>query len=178
MVPREDEVLCGAGVKHSYLPLGHHQGMARPSPCARTPSLVSGQQEKPKWLRQNGSQELWDQFKIIKIKQAVKLQCWCCWFPSPPPLQTHPKIWAWVGPLSWRRAPVWVVSSVCCRARVWEATVRKRRRRIHSPRAVYAFGSFLRLKKPGVAHPRHLHLHRSCMLSFSHSTIPGNFCFP
>lgn len=73
---------------------------------------------------------------------------------------------------------MWVVSSVCCGARVWEAPVRKRRKRIHSPRVVYAFGSFLRLKKPGVAHPRHLQLHRSCMLSFSHSTIPGNLCFP
>lgn len=49
---------------------------------------------------------------------------------------------------------------------------------IQSLRAVYAFGSFLRLKKPDVARPRHLQLHRSCMLSFSHSTIPGNLCFP
>lgn len=50
-------------------------------------------------------------------------------------------------------------------AHLWKATVRKRRRRIHSPRAVYAFSSFVRLRKLGVSHPQHLQLHHSCMLS-------------
>lgn len=90
-----------------------------------------------------------------------------------------PWVWRWVGFIFQRRASAtWAMAAVHCVAHSGGRRKEEEEELIHSPRAVYAFSSFLRLKEPVVTLPRHLQLHRSCMLSFSHSTIPGNCCFP
>lgn len=183
MVPQEDDVSCEPWVEGTHLqPSGTSPGdgclpHTTSCPAGNSPRLVAWGQEKPqvaevKW----SSGALWSVKKKPNKTKLSNFSASAADFILTPPWP-HPRDVDRDGsPFSkggHQQCGSWPLHAVWLGGRCEEEM-----ELIHSPKAVYAFSSFLRLKKPGVARPQHVQLHHSCMFSFSQSTIPVNLSFP